>query len=131
MSRNVVARTTFAYSAFRTFDAWAPSSFRDVPGGSVVQGTQMRADDPIVRRHPEHFDEVDAAVAVRPSGPEWVAIVRVYRAWLARPQNRDSRPSLADIAAELSIGEGTLRKWLRGCHVGDFRDVHALVLSEP
>jgi hypothetical protein len=70
----------------------------------------------------------------RPSGPNWQSIVTKYRIWMERPGNRDRRPDQAELATELHIGERTLVRWLRqrcGVPIADWRDVHALVLSEP
>lgn len=69
--------------------------------------------------------------ASRPTGPEWEAIVRKYRDWLARPGNADRRPTQADVAAELRINEQTLRTKLRALGVARWHDVHAMVESEP
>lgn len=58
MTRWVVARVTFGYPASRPYNPWGPT--QDVPGGVIAQGTHMRADDPIVKRYPEQFADLDA-----------------------------------------------------------------------
>ena len=68
---------------------------------------------------------------VRPSGAEWDAIVRKYREWLAKKGNADRRPTQTLIAEEMRCSERTLVRRLRELRVEDWRDVHALVLSEP
>ena len=58
----------------------------------------------------------------RPSGPEWIEIVRAYRRTGVR------RPKIGDVAEEMGIGERTLRTRLPpGVR---WHGVHALVATE-
>jgi hypothetical protein len=65
----------------------------------------------------------------RPTGPEWVAIVRAYR--ILATKHPGERPSQADVAGQLRISERTLVTRLRALDVKPWHAVHALVASEP
>lgn len=108
--------------------------------GVVREGTQWWSDDPIVERYPQQFvdasmlPEFSAAPATepgqeRPSGPEWVATVRAYRAVL--DEYPGELPSQVDVAGKRHISEDTLHTRLQALGVQRWQDVHALVESEP
>lgn len=60
----------------------------------------------------------------RPSGPEWVAIVRAYRA------TGTTRPGAGLVAERLGITTRTLRKRTSDLGIRSWHDVHALVATE-
>jgi hypothetical protein len=66
---------------------------------------------------------------VRPSGPEWVELVRDYRAAV---KASGKRPALARVAEEYGWGsEQPLRDRLHKLGIARWHHVHALVASEP
>jgi hypothetical protein len=121
----------------------APDLLDDV----VHPGMKLRGNHPVVIEHPEWWVDVaddpemaalaqalrghepatlpDPLATSRPHGPEWVAIVRKYRAVGA------VRPSQEAVARKMEISETTLKGKLRDLGVDDWRRVHALVESEP
>jgi hypothetical protein len=63
-----------------------------------------------------HFQDLGLG---RPSGPEWLAIVRAYRTTKA------VRPSEEEVAEEMGISERTLALKLRSVKIERWDDVHA------
>jgi len=61
----------------------------------------------------------------RPSGPEWIALVRAHRA------TGEPRPNQTDVADRLGMTERTLVKRVRELGIKRWHDVHALVAIEP
>ncbi len=71
-----------------------------------------------------------AAAEHRPSGAEWIAIVRAYR----RAQGGPDKPLPSQDAVAREWGNrsaDTLARHLRRLGVADWHGVHALVASEP
>jgi hypothetical protein len=72
----------------------------------------------------------ETVVEHRPSGPEWIAIVRAYR----QAQGKPDQPLPSQDAVARAWGnrsEDTLARHLRRLGVARWHDVHALVASEP
>jgi hypothetical protein len=74
-----------------------------------------------VRKYVLEFQEAGLG---RPTGPEWIAIVRAYRA------TRKVRPSQEEVADKMGSSERTLVNKLRDLHVDRWDEVHALVATE-
>jgi hypothetical protein len=127
----VVARTDFASARSQELSGTHPA----VDAGVVHRGTELWSDDPLVvasptmfvdadviPRHQEGFEEL---APTRPTGADWIALVRAHR----RTDQR--RPKLLTVAEQMGWdSEQPLRDLCRRLGIKDWRDVHGLVASE-
>jgi hypothetical protein len=95
---------------------------------AIVDGLALAHGLGMVAKAQSRLDDDRTALRGR---AEWLATVKAYRGWMARPANGDRRPTQADIAAERRMGERTLALKLRAIGIEDWHDVHALVEAWP
>jgi hypothetical protein len=118
-------------------DAWTHQAIRFYPGATAEEITEKVLN---IAGWKDAYDRRTAALRVReimgmpqpaerPSGHEWVAIVRAYKT--VRARHPGQLPTQEQVGAARSIAEDTLAKRLRPLGVRRWPDVHTLVESEP
>ena len=81
-------------------------------------------DEAVRHRVRQHVLDFQGQGLGRPTGPEWQAIVRAYRA------TGDKRPSQMEVAEGMSVSERTLALKLRALKIERWDDVHAWIATE-